>query len=50
MVQMNPDKTLSLEETIISTMAPAQTFYSEPELDTGFKPVKEVVVGASVFQ
>lgn len=50
MVQMNPDKTLSLEENIIATMAPAQTFYSEPELDTGFKPVKEVVVGASVYQ
>ena len=50
MVKMNPNKELSLEESVITTMAPAQIFYSEPELDNGFKPVKEVVVGASVYQ
>jgi len=50
MVKMNPNKDETLEETIIATMAPAQTFYSEPEMDYEFKPVKEVVVGASVYQ
>ena len=50
MIEMNPSRTLSLEENIISTMAPAQTFHLEPVSDGGFQPVKEVIVGASIFK
>jgi hypothetical protein len=50
MVDMNPNRSITLEETVVSTMAPAQTFNLEPADDTGFQPVKEVVVGASIFK
>ena len=50
MVDMNPQRAVSLEENVIATMAPAQTFNLEPTNDSGFQPVKEVVVGASVFK
>ena len=47
---MNPQRNITLEETIVATMAPAQNFNLEPVNDGGFQPVKEVVVGASVFK
>ena len=50
MVDMNPQRNITLEETIVATMAPAQNFNLEPVNDGGFQPVKEVVVGASVFK
>ena len=50
MDKMNPDRAISLEETVVATMAPAQTFFTEPMNEGGFQPVKEVVVGASLFK
>lgn len=50
MIEMNPTRNISLEENIISTMAPSQTFNLEAVPDLGFQPVKAVVVGASVFK
>jgi hypothetical protein len=50
MVDMNPQRGVSLEENIVATMAPAQTFHLEPVNEGGFQPVKEVVVGASIFR
>ena len=49
MVDMNPERAMTLEETVVATMAPAQVFHLEPVQDSGFQPVSEVVVGASVF-
>jgi len=49
MVQMNPVRTLTLEEDVISKMAPVQVFNSDPAINTGFKPVVEKVKNASVF-
>ena len=48
MEQMNPVRSVTLEEDVISKMAPAQVFH-ENTIDTGFKPVAERVVGASKF-
>jgi predicted membrane protein len=48
MNQMNPERVVTLEETVISKMAPAQVF-NDNTIDTGFKPVTERVVGASKF-
>lgn len=48
MEQMNPVRTVTLEEDVISKMAPAQIFHDNT-IDTGFKPVAERVVGASKF-
>jgi len=48
MEQMNPVRTVTLEEDVISKMAPAQVFHDNT-IDTGFKPVAERVVGASKF-
>ena len=50
MANMNPQRAVSLEENIVATMAPAQTFNLEPVNEGGFQPVKEVVAGASVFR
>lgn len=49
MVDMNPHRSLTLEEDIVATMAPAQKFNLDPAMDNGFQPVKEVVTGASVY-
>ena len=48
MEQMNPVRNVTLEEDVISKMAPAQVFH-ENTIDSGFKPVAERVVGASKF-
>jgi hypothetical protein len=48
MEQMNPVRTVTLEEDVISKMAPAQVFHDNT-IDSGFKPVAERVVGASKF-
>ena len=48
MEQMNPVRTVTLEEDVISKMAPAQIFHDNT-IDTGFKPVAERIVGASKF-
>lgn len=48
MNQMNPVRVVTLEEDVISKMAPAQVFH-ENTIDSGFKPVAERVVGASKF-
>jgi hypothetical protein len=48
MEQMNPVRSVTLEEDVISKMAPAQVFHDNT-IDTGFKPVAERVVGASKF-
>lgn len=48
MNQMNPERVVTLEEAVISKMAPAQVF-NDNTIDTGFKPVAERVVGASKF-
>jgi hypothetical protein len=48
MEQMNPVRTVTLEEDVVSKMAPAQIFHDNT-IDTGFKPVAERVVGASKF-
>jgi hypothetical protein len=50
MVEMNPRQSLTLEEDIVATMAPAQKFNLDVAEDLGFQPVKEVVVGASVYK
>ena len=50
MVQMNPVRTVTLEEDVIATMAPAQVFNADPELDSSFQPVAERVVGASMYR
>ena len=48
MNQMNPARVVTLEEDVISKMAPAQIF-NDNTIDSGFKPVAERVVGASKF-
>ena len=48
MSQMNPVRVVSLEEDVITKMAPSQIFHDNT-IDTGFKPVTERVVGASKF-
>lgn len=50
MVQMNPERTVTLEEDVIATMAPAQVFNADPEVDSSFQPVIERVVGASMYR
>jgi hypothetical protein len=49
MVQMNPVRNITLEEDVISKMAPAQVFNYDPTINTGFKPVVEKVKDASIF-
>ena len=48
MEQMNPVRSVTLEDDVISKMAPAQVFHDNT-IDSGFKPVAERVVGASKF-
>jgi hypothetical protein len=49
MNQMNPARIFTLEEDVISKMAPAQVFNHDPAINTGFKPVVEKVKDASMF-
>ena len=50
MVQMNPVRNVTLEEDMIRTMAPAQTFNKDMAFSTDFKPVAERVTGASLYK
>jgi hypothetical protein len=50
MNDMNPVRTITLEEDVIAKMAPAQDFHHDSAIDTGFKPTTERIVGASVYK
>jgi hypothetical protein len=50
MNQMNPVRNFTLEEDVIRTMAPAQTFNKDIAISTDFKPVAERVTGASLYK
>lgn len=52
MVQLNPPRRTSLEEDVIANMAPSQVFHYNPESESAadFKPVAELVVGASLYK
>jgi hypothetical protein len=47
---MNPAPVKTLEEDVVSKMAPAQVFHADSAIDTGFKPVAERVTGASMYK
>jgi hypothetical protein len=49
MVQMNPVRSVTVEEEVVAKMAPAQVFHADPEIDSSFKPVAERIVGASMY-
>ena len=49
MTVMNPVVVVTLEEDVISKMAPAQVFHQDLGINTGFKPVVEKVKNASIF-
>lgn len=50
MVQMNPSQKKTLEEDVISKMAPATQFnHSAVQNGTDFKPVAEKISGASLY-
>jgi predicted membrane protein len=50
MVKLNPVRHVTLEEDVIKTMAPAQTFNKGMDISTDFKPVAERVSGASLYK
>jgi hypothetical protein len=50
MNEMNPVRTVTLEEDVITKMAPAQNFHNDTAIDTGFKASVERIVGASVYK
>ena len=50
MVKMNPARSVTLEEDVIRTMAPAQVFNKDMAFSTNFKPVAERVSGASLYK
>ena len=47
--QMNPAKSITLEEEVIRIMAPAQSQFIKGESASNFKPVMDNLVGASLF-
>lgn len=49
MVKMNPRASLTLEEDVVSKMAPSQKFNATEGISTDFKPVAERISGASMF-
>jgi hypothetical protein len=50
MVKMNPQAKKTLEEDVISKMAPATQFnHSAVQIGTDFKPVAEKISGASLY-
>jgi hypothetical protein len=49
MVQLNPETTTSLEESVIAKMAPAQQFNSV-EAESPFLPVVEKIPGTSLYK
>ena len=48
MTRLNPEKTVSLEESVISQMAPLQQF-NTVEMDATFLPVSEKIKGSSMY-
>jgi len=49
MAEMNPEQSTTLEEAVISQMAPTQKF-NVIELDTTFLPVVEKIPGTSLYR
>jgi hypothetical protein len=47
---MNPSHDISLEEDVVSKMAPTQIFNDSPEINVGFKPVIQRVKSASLYK
>jgi len=50
MVEMNPPHAKTLEEEIVSTMAPSQEFKHDVNVPTGYHPVAERIMGASLYK
>jgi len=50
MIAMNPVRHTSLEEDVISKLAPAQVFHHDPAIETGFKPMQEKLREASLYK
>lgn len=50
MVQMNPIQNITLEEDVIRTMAPSQTFNKDMGYSSDFKPVVERISGSSLYK
>lgn len=50
MVEMNPPVLKTLEEEIVSTMAPSQEFSHDVNAPTGYHPVAERIMGASLYK
>ena len=50
MQMMNPSTSKTLEEDVISTMAPSQQFNRELDTPTGFFPVADRITGASIYK
>jgi hypothetical protein len=50
MVQMNPTQNITLEEDVIRSMAPSQTFNKDMGYSTDFKPVVERISGSSLYK
>lgn len=50
MVQMNPTHNITLEEDVIRSMAPSQTFNKDIGYSSDFKPVVERISGSSLYK
>ena len=50
MNSMNPVRSSTLEEDVISKLAPAQVFHRDPAIETGFKPMQERLKQASLYK
>jgi len=50
MTQMNPSRSVTLEEDVIAKMAPAQTFNHDSAINTGYKPVLEKIKDVSLYK
>lgn len=50
MVKMNPVRNVTLEEDVIRTMSPSQTFNKDMEYSSDFKPVVERISGTSLYK
>lgn len=50
MIKMNPIPIITLEEDVIRTMSPSQTFNKEMEYSSDFKPIVERISGASLYK
>ena len=47
---MNPPVEKTLEEDVVSKMAPAQVFNADSAINGGFKPVAERITGTSLYK